>query len=171
MAGYEYRGTEARQRRAEEFSRRRAAAEASRKLKAEAEKKRPARPKPTEPKPTPDEPKEQIMKPASPTAAKPTKIVDEFAVIEEEPPPLQGASGGVVKNAALEALQILRGNPLKWFRVATRDSKTKASSYAATLHKHSETLETRTAVDDDGRGILYARINPDRPPKSKAPKP
>lgn len=165
MGGYEYRATDARRRRAEEFTRRREAAEAARKLRAQREKKptrRTPKPAPTEETPMPDT-NIRLTEALRPLANAPR---DEFAVIQEDPPPINGAEPGRVAAAARETVSILNDRPNTWFRVAHRKSKASASSYASTLRKIDKTIQTRTILGDDGEtGILYARVNPDLKPR------
>lgn len=166
MAGYEYRGTDSRRRRAEEFTRRREAAESARKLRVRREKKparQTARPAPTEETPVmksgEEKPVMKISDSPNVTAGTPAPV-GEFDVVREDPPTRPGARTGAVAAAASAAVAVLVDSPGEWFRVANRDTRAKASAYASALRALDQRVETRTVLADDGKGgVLYARVN------------
>ena len=166
MAGYEYRGTDSRRRRAEEFTRRRDAAEAARKRRAANERaaRRSAKPATqTAPAPKPEETPMPKLNDSPAATVKPPvgSPGGEFDVVREDPPARAGARTGAVAAAARSAVSVLVDSPGEWVRVAHRDTRAKASAYASTLRGLDHRVETRTAPAADGKGgVLYARITP-----------
>ena len=133
MAGYKYRATDAKIRAAEELMRSRGIND----VQADATK------------PTP------VLAAPAPEA----KNGDVFEVVKETPRPVRmPRRAGTVRVAAASAAKVLEESPGEWFRVAKRDTKSKAYSYTATLRQVTDKPVQTRIVDEDDAFIVYARI-------------